>query len=275
MRRPTGAAFTLIELLVVMGVLATLTTLLLPALQRARAQARAAVCASNVRQLALANLGYALESGDHFVAGADDLWNGAGLHRWHGERDRLDRPFDPRRGRLVRYLADGRVKHCPERTDFVTGEDWSTNFEQGCGGYGYNMLYLGSTLWMPNITTFEAYRLAYSRTTTLGEAATPEETLMFADCALGKRQGGLTYYIEYSFAEPPFYVVNGQPFTAFYMSPSMHFRHSGAAETAWADGHVSRRPIAPFDRLNVYGVRSADLLLGWFAPLDNSPFDLQ
>jgi prepilin-type N-terminal cleavage/methylation domain-containing protein/prepilin-type processing-associated H-X9-DG protein len=44
--------FTLVELLVVVGVIAVLIALLLPALNKARAQARAVACASNLRQIA-------------------------------------------------------------------------------------------------------------------------------------------------------------------------------------------------------------------------------
>ena len=66
------AAFTLIELLVVIAVIAILAALLLPALSRAKENARRARCASNLRQIILAAVIYADESEDRFPSQPDD-----------------------------------------------------------------------------------------------------------------------------------------------------------------------------------------------------------
>ena len=99
---------------------------------------------------------------------------------------------------------------------------------------------------------------------------------MFADAAMAKLDDGQPYYLEYSFAEPRYWFSGG----AFHYdwldpSPSIHFRHDGWANIVWCDGHVDMKQIAEYDQINVYGVKSADVLLGWFEPMDNSMFDLK
>ncbi len=57
--RPAISAFTLVELLVVIGIIAVLIGVLVPVLARARAIARQAACASNLRQIGIAIHAYA------------------------------------------------------------------------------------------------------------------------------------------------------------------------------------------------------------------------
>ena len=262
-------AFTLIELLVVISVIVLLTAISMLALGAARSESRALACKSNLRQLLLASVGYATENDGSYVPAASDMWDSAGgLHRWHGSRDTLDDPFNPVRGPLAGYLGDGRVKECPAKVEFVKGLDWSANFEQGCGGYGYNITYIGSRIW----SSAQDWKDSYADTTRMAEVTSPGETVMFADTAMSKDH---EFLIEYSFVEPPFTVLNGQPMAGFYMSPSIHFRHRDRANVGWADGHIDPRRMARLDDKNAYGVHSAEMKLGWFDPIDNTLFDLQ
>ncbi|MGA2172086.1 MAG: prepilin-type N-terminal cleavage/methylation domain-containing protein [Sedimentisphaerales bacterium] len=273
MTRKARRGFSLVEMLVVVSTVSVVMAVLMPALVVARSYARAIVCRSNARQLVLANLEYANDNDGFCVPAADDLWlplQGTfegGYHRWHGRRTRPDEPFDPKKGPLADYLGDGKVKGCPARVEFTKDQAGPTNFEAGCGGYGYNMVYIGSRLSLPGMD----FKKQYEETARLAEIKRPGATLMFADCAMAQSEW---QYIEYSFAEPPYFLINGEVYTEMFASPSIHFRHRGSANIGWADGHIEPRPMAKTDGDNVYDVVSANMNLGWFGPVDNTPFEL-
>lgn len=69
--RPNG--FTLVELLVVIGVIGILIAILVPALAKAREQAKATACASQLRQLGIGLMVYSQANAGHLPA-----WSG-----WH------------------------------------------------------------------------------------------------------------------------------------------------------------------------------------------------
>ena len=71
-------SFTLIELLVVVAIIAVLVSILLPALNSARANAQSVVCKSNLRQIGLALSLYSEDYGGH-IPQAAVLRRGGGL----------------------------------------------------------------------------------------------------------------------------------------------------------------------------------------------------
>jgi len=251
-----------VELLVTVSIVALLASVLAPSLSRAREQARTAACASNLRQIALANELYAADNAGRCCPGAADILQN--LHRWHGTRSLPGLPFEPARGPLSPYLGrDGRVARCPSFEVPLPPND-PRRFELGCGGYGYNNAYVGRQLREVGAGFFlvESDRTGVQ----MERVANPGATVLFADAGF---VNGVV--VEYSFAEP-----RTAPETGTRLDPSLHFRHRGTANVAFADSHVDRRRRTFTWSSGLYPGDPGRFGVGWFGQRDdNSFFDLR
>ncbi len=128
LHRCPAAAFTLIELLVVIGVISVLVGLLIPALSRAREQARRAACMSNIRQFIIGIQVYANDSRERLPHGLSDFEEPEDEHTPILSREM--------RNTLVTLIGDERSLACPWlREPFDEPGGWYYE------GYGYVLGY--------------------------------------------------------------------------------------------------------------------------------------
>jgi len=231
-REGTKSGFTLIELLVVIAIIAILAAILFPVFARAREKARQASCQSNLKQIGLAFMMYAQDYDEtmpmayYYANGWDDEYAWDYHISWPTGTSEL--------GLLGPYTRNGQLNQC---TSF-RGQSWG----RPQTGYAYSTTYLGGP---PD----EGRRPAG-----LAEIQSPVDTVVVCDS--GFMFGGVASGNQYLRAPSDVYYA--------WIGPNVHFRHNGAANVGYVDGHV-KATTREYNAAGEFGDVSAD----------DSAYDLQ
>lgn len=207
-------AFTLIELLIVVSIISILAAVLFPVFARARESARKTSCLSNLKQLGTAWLMYAQDYDEKtaiavYYHGTDEevAWD---FTLDYSDVDWSDPDPTPKSspGVLDPYSKSGQIHTCPS----FYGEAWGRPHT----GYAYNISYIGGE------GPYGGGPLLHE-SAILAAINDPAGTVLFTEGGYGNPVNAHNYLRAPSKGSS---------------AGKVHFRHNGAANVAYADGHV-------------------------------------
>ena len=213
LKRKTSNRFTLIELLVVIAIIAILAAMLLPALNRARDRARATKCISNLKNISMITLNYALDNNDYLPSPINNrsAVSTYGVNNWVkclSKNGYLKTPHGTMRcykavaapladwDKLTPFLA------CPNVEKVVSAANpfggWQDTGYGSCSDYGMNY-YTTSSTDSPGNNAHHVKKVAKpsTRVMTADSGATSFSGINYFDntSSLSQRHSGMCNYI--------------------------------------------------------------------------------
>lgn len=232
-KRHPGRAFTLIELLVVITIIAILAALLLPALVRAKDQAKKISCINNLSQLQICWHLY-LDDYNQVLAPNDDISTGysnemANMDQlsWCEGQPRTDtNTANIQAGLLFPYNRQTAIYHCP--SDISTIVDGEGNPLPQLRNRSYNMSQsvngLGSIVDPSEGVAVDVLQPCFLKLTDI-QNPSPSQTFVFID-----ENEGTMWDAQFGYPMPNY--ESG----IWWDMPSN--RHDQGADLSFADGHV-------------------------------------
>lgn len=276
--RQDSRGFTLVELLVVISIIALLLSILMPALHKARVQAKRVYCLSNSRQMAIAAASYHTANNGFFpIAYWSDTQKN---YCWDFTTYQKNGKTVYQPGLLWQNETIDEVQQCPSYKGGdnwagikFTGYNYNTSFIGHGQGESITDNYRGLIIKHPDFAYYEIVMPVK-----IEQVKNPTSTAVFGD---GHYAGGANKFMR----SPDTW--EGDNFTG-RTAGTQGFRHGGQTNISWADGHATSLKKCYTDMYNlIYDVpnnrgkeelddynEDKKLKIG-FISSDNSLYDLK